>query len=309
MDSRPAAGPTGEHARAFLDYLAYEKRFSAYTVRNYGAAVEVFFQWLKRDGKWDGDLESIAPIQVRGFLIESQRSLGRRSLHNRASGLRSFFRYAMRRGWMSRNPATGLVLPKLDKLLPKFLTEEQIVRLLNAPMRLLDEKATDPFTAWRDRLTMELLYGGGLRVSEAVALNFGDVDFSSGVARVKGKGNKERLCPLGAVALACLKKFKMEFAAAAHASAPVLSNRKGRRLYPRFLQLRMKKYLALADLPMDLSPHKIRHSFATHLLNDGADLRIVQDLLGHASLATTQIYTHVSTDRLREVYRNAHPRA
>lgn len=309
MPDQTIAGKNREYIDAFRAYLADERRYSAYTVRNYGSAVAAFFEWMEKGESWRGDLGGIEPVQVRGFLIESQRKLARRSLHNRASGLRSFFRYGVRRGWMQRNPATGLVLPRLDRLLPKFLTEEQVVRLLNGPMRLLEEKAIPPFVAWRDRLMMELLYGGGFRVSEVVALTYGAVDFASGVARVKGKGNKERLCPVGTVALACMKKFRDEFAPSGHGGAPVLCDEKGRQLYPRFIQLRLKKYLALADLPMDLSPHKIRHSFATHLLNSGADLRVVQDLLGHVNLATTQIYTHVSTDRLREVYRKAHPRA
>jgi len=156
---------------------------------------------------------------------------------------------------------------------------------------------------------MELLYGGGLRVSELVALNYGSVEFESGVARVLGKGNKERLCPLGAVALAVLKKFKNEFARNTSPTSPVLVMPNQRRMPVRQVQLMLKRYLALADLPLDLTPHKIRHSYATHLLNAGADLRLVQELLGHASLNTTQVYTHVSVARLKEVYNKAHPRA
>ena len=186
------------------------------------------------------------------------------------------------------------MLPRLDRALPKFLTEGQMLALLGGPGRLLEEGAIDPFTAWRDRLVMELLYGGGLRVSELVGLNYGHIDFRSGVARVMGKGKKERLCPLGPVAMAVLERFRDGFATRSGIADPVVINSRHQRLSARSVQLLLKKYLALAELPADLTPHKIRHSYATHLLDNGADLRMVQDLLGHASLSTTQIYTHVS---------------
>ncbi len=308
-DSGKLPVPERDWLARFVEFLEKERRYSEYTVRNYRAAVTGFFRWLRKEGRWAGDLDAVTPLQVRGFLIEKQRELGRRSLHNQVSGVRAFFRFARREKWTAKNPLTGTVLPKLDKPLPKFLTEEQMRKLLSGPMRLLEAGAIDPFSAWRDRLMLELLYGGGFRVSEAVGLNFGDIEWKSGVARVRGKGNKERLCPVGQVALACLRKFKTEFSQRTGFADPVLVNGKGERLYPRIVQLTMKRYLALADLPMDMTPHKIRHSYATHLLNNGAQLRIVQDLLGHANLATTQIYTHVSIERLKEVYTKAHPRA
>jgi integrase/recombinase XerC len=294
---------------SFVAFLEKERRYSAYTVRNYSAAVLSFFEWLRADRRWSGDLNAISQLQVRGFLIEKQRTVKRRTLHNQVSGVRAFFRFALRQNLATKNPFTGVVLPKLDKPLPKFMTEDQMRKLLAGPLLLLENEAIDPCTAWRDRLMLELLYGGGFRVSELVSLNYGQVDLKQGVARVTGKGNKERLCPLGKVAVACLQKFKQEFARRSGYSDPVLVTAKHERLYPRLVQLTMKKYLALADLPMDMSPHKIRHSYATHLLNSGAQLRMVQDLLGHANLATTQIYTHVSIERLKEVYTRAHPRA
>jgi integrase/recombinase XerC len=200
-------------------------------------------------------------------------------------------------------------LPKLEKRLPKFLTEEQMVRLLAGPQRLLENESIDAFTAHRDRLVMELLYGAGLRVSELVGLNYGAVDVAEGVARVTGKGRKERLCPLGRVATALLIKFRDAFARQTGPGAPVIVDSRHERLRVRQVQLMLKRYLALAELPMDLTPHKLRHSYATHLLNAGADLRLVQELLGHAQLATTQVYTHVSVARLKEIYAKAHPRA
>jgi integrase/recombinase XerC len=238
-----------------------------------------------------------------------QRRFDRRTLHNHASGLRTFFKFWMHRGRLKRNPLLEVPLPKLEKRLPKFLTEEQMKLLLAGPQRLLESGGIDAHSAWRDRLAMELLYGGGLRVSELVALEYGAIDEQSGVARVLGKGQKERLCPIGQVALAVLKKFRDEFAVKRGPRDRVLVNPSGRPMTVREVQLMLKRYLALAGLPMDLTPHKVRHSYATHLLNAGADLRLVQELLGHSQLATTQLYTHVSMARLRDIYAKAHPRA
>ncbi|MFT3781461.1 MAG: tyrosine-type recombinase/integrase [Nibricoccus sp.] len=293
----------------FLAFLEKERRYSAYTVRNYRQAFEDFYDWLTTSGLVDRGLDGLSSRDLRDFVIEGQRRFDRRTLHLHVSGLRSFYKYWLKHGRVKRNPFVGIPLPKLEKRLPKFLTEEQMKRLLAGPSRLLENQSIDAFTAWRDRLAMELLYGGGLRVSELVALDYGKVDLASGVARIVGKGRKERLCPLGAVALAVLKKFKEEFSRDSGVNAPVLVTAQHERMPVRQVQLMLKRYLALADLPLDLTPHKIRHSYATHLLNAGADLRLVQELLGHASLNTTQVYTHVSVARLKEVYNKAHPRA
>lgn len=293
----------------FEDFLAKERRYSAYTVRNYRQAFEDFYRWLAGAGLWAKGIEALGPREMRDFVIEAQRRFDRRTLHNHASGLRTFFKFWMHRGRLKKDPLLGVPLPKLEKRLPKFLTEEQTKALLNAPQRLLAEGRVEAHVAWRDRLAMELLYGGGLRVSELVGLNYGDVDMDTGVARVLGKGRKERLCPLGKVALAVMKKFRAEFAMDKAHDAPVLQNPGGGRMQVEEVQKMLKRYLAAAELPLDLTPHKLRHSYATHLLNAGADLRLVQELLGHSQLATTQIYTHVSVARLKDVYAKAHPRA
>jgi integrase/recombinase XerC len=293
----------------FLDHLAKERRYSAYTVRNYAQAFADFYQWLQQSKHGGRDFTALTPRETRDFIIEAQRRFKRRTLHNHVSGLRAFFRYWMQHGRVAQNPFAGVPLPKLEKALPKFLTEAQMTLLLAGPLKLLQNESLDAFNAWRDRLVLELLYGGGLRVSELVALNYESVDFSNGSARVLGKGRKERTCPLGAVAMAVMKKFRDEFARHAGPSDPVVITAAHQRMPVRAVQLLVKKYLALADLPMDLSPHKLRHSYATHLLNAGADLRVVQELLGHASLTTTQIYTHTSVARLKEIYGKAHPRA
>jgi integrase/recombinase XerC len=293
----------------FENFLAKERRYSAYTLRNYRQAFEDFYRWLANAGLWSRGPGALGPRELRDFVIEAQRRFDRRTLHNHVSGLRTFFKFWMRRGRLRRNPLAGVPLPKLEKRLPKFLTEEQMKLLLMGPQRLLENESLDPHTAWRDRLVMELLYGGGLRVSELVGLNFGAIEFDSGVARVLGKGRKERLCPLGRVALAVATKFRDEFARRTTPTSPVVTNPNGKRMTVRAVQLMLKRYLALAGLPLDLTPHKLRHSYATHLLNAGADLRLVQELLGHAQLATTQVYTHVSVARLKEIYAKAHPRA
>jgi integrase/recombinase XerC len=294
--------------RPFADHLAHERRYSAYTLRNYLQAFEDFYAWLAGAGLAAKGFDALGTREVRDFVIEAQRRFGRRTLHNHVSGLRAFFKFWLRRGKVGRNPFLGVPLPKLERRLPKFLTEEQMTLLLNGPQRLLANGSLEAFTACRDRLVMELLYGGGLRVSELVGLNYGAVDFDSGVARVLGKGRKERLCPLGSVATALLAKFRAEFARTTLPHSPVVIDRHHRRLPVRQVQLLLKRYLALAELPMDLTPHKLRHSYATHLLNAGADLRLVQELLGHAQLATTQVYTHVSVARLKEIHARAHPR-
>ena len=293
----------------FGDHLLLERRCSPYTVRNYRQAFEDFYRWAQGAGVWADGPGALSARQVRDFVIESQRRFDRRTLHNHASGLRAFFKFWMARGRVLSNPFQGVALPKLEKRLPLFLTEEQMRLLLAAPQRLLEAGAIDTFTAWRDRLAMELLYGGGLRVSELVGLTYSNVDSEGKVARVLGKGRKERLCPLGSVAAAVFVRFRDEIAVAKGPGAPVISTAAGKPESARSIQLMLKRYLAAAGLPLDLTPHKLRHSYATHLLNAGADLRLVQELLGHAQLATTQVYTHVSIARLKDVYDRAHPRA
>ncbi len=305
----PPDAVLAEWWQPFADYLAKERRYSPYTLRNYRQAFDDFYRWLAESGAWTKGLDQLELRVMRDFVIESTHRFGRRTLHNHVSALRAFGKFWVKRGRLKRNPFIGVPLPKLEKRLPQFLTEEQMRRLLAGPQRLLENGSADAFTAWRDRLVMELLYGGGLRVSELVGLDYGAIDFTDGVARVLGKGRKERLCPLGRVAMAVLVKFRDEQARDTGPEAPVVINRQHGRLAVREVQLLLKRYLALAELPLELTPHKLRHSYATHLLNAGADLRLVQELLGHAQLATTQIYTHVSIARLQEIYAKAHPRA
>ncbi len=293
----------------FLSHLELERRLSPYTVRNYRQAIEAFFEWLRRTASWEGDLDAITRREARDFLVERQRSLSRRTLRNHVSGIRTFFKHCLRHGLAKANPFLSISLPKLPKTLPKFLTESQMKTLLAQPDRLLEGEGSDPFAALRDRMILELLYGGGLRVSELIGLEYGHLDLQRGVVRVLGKGRKERLCPIGPQAAHALRRFRDECAKDASLGAPVVVNRSGKRLSARSVQLLLKNYLRMAGLPGDLTPHKLRHAFATHLLDGGADLLAVQEMLGHAYLSTTQIYTHVSAARLKEAHRLAHPRA
>lgn len=297
------------HLDAYVTHLALERRVSEYTVRNYTAAIENFFAWMEASGKWKQDFGSVSSVLVRSFVVDQGRRVSRRTVHNQVSGLRSFYRYLRQQGHVESNPFTGIHLPKLEKPLPKFLTETEMTRLLNSPILLWKDGKISEFESFRDSLILELLYGGGLRVSELCSLKHGDIDLGQGVARVFGKGRKERLCPLGPVASQCLKQFVARFDLCAGFEDHVVCHRNGKGMQPREIQKLLKRHLAAAELPMDMTPHKLRHSFATHMLDHGADLRAVQELLGHASLSTTQVYTHVSIARLKEAHKKAHPRA
>ena len=301
--------PERDWVERFLGYLALEKRYSPYTSRNYSHAAVSFFTWMRKENDWHGEAAKISSRNVRDFVIESRRRLSPRTVHNHVSALRSLFQYLVKNHHVEKNPFAGLTLPKLGKSLPKYLTRKQMVQLLEAPLLLRQNKGIDPPEASRDQLALEILYGGGLRVSELVSLNFGMIETRRGIARVTGKGGKERLCPLGPRATECLRHHRDRYATKNGHDDPVFTGKKGNRMRVREVQLLVKKYLDLARLPMDLSPHKIRHSFATHMLDGGADLRLLQDLLGHASLSTTQIYTHVGIGRLKEAHKKAHPRS
>lgn len=292
----------------FDSHLRWEKRMSPYTLRNYSAALHGFEQWLKLDESVDRWF-CLELRDVRNYLIQLQRELSRRSIHNRFSAIKSFYKYAMGQSWVSRNPCSDLILPKLEKKLPIYLTVEQMKRLLTAPLELQESGQISSFTAWQDRSLMELLYGGGLRISEAVRLEWRDIDFRQGIVRVLGKGNKERICPVGKLCIHSLNQYRVVAMNEAELGAYVFPGKQEGHLAPRVVQSRLKRYLEQSGLPKDITPHKLRHSYATHLLDAGADIRVVQELMGHVSLSTTQIYTHVTLERLKNAHRQAHPRA
>ena len=293
----------------FQTYIELERRLSSYTSRNYQHSIVCFFYWLcKLEGQQIQPNE-VTKEQARSYVIEAQSKYSRRTLRNHISGLRTFFKFCLARKRIAINPFHNLSLPRPDKPLPQILTEKQIFKLLDQPILLSEEQANPSFHELRDLLVMELLYAAGLRISELIGMNYGDINFINASVKITGKGGKERISPIGQKALKTLSRFRELYAKEYSNSSPVIINQYGNRLSTRSVQILLKKYLGTAKLPSDLTPHKIRHSFATHLLNRGADLRAVQKLLGHSSLSTTQIYTHVSAARLKEVHGLAHPRA
>jgi integrase/recombinase XerC len=274
----------------FLDYLRAERDASPLTLRNYSADLAAFQAWRTVD--WT----SVDAFHLRAYLVHlNERKYDRPTIHLKMSALRSFYRWLVRSERIKQNPVIGLTLPKKHRKLPKFLTIQQIEDLLKAPENV------------RDRAILEVLYSAGLRIHELTGLNDDDLDVLGEVARVRGKGKKERLAPLGAPAIEALQKY-LDFRQRS-ARGPLFVNRFGGRLTARSVQRMLKKYLLAVGLDPSLTPHKLRHSFATHMLDAGADLRSVQELLGHANLSTTQIYTHITPERLKKVYEKAHPRA
>jgi len=301
--------PLQLEAALFSQHLLEERRLSPNTHRNYLQAIEAFGLWLSRDEPNDFQAESINPTHARGYLIEIQQTLARTTIRNHFSGLRTFFKFLLSRQLTETNPFQNLTLPKLDKKLPLFLTEKQALALIAQTDSAVQDSPANSFLQRRDQMIILLLYGGGLRVSELVGLNYGAVGFQDATVRVRGKGGKERICPIGQSALNAITAFRDMHAKDGSFASPVVINRGGGRLSVRSVQSMLKKRLHSAALPGDLTPHKLRHSFATHLLDQGADLRAVQELLGHSSLSSTQVYTHVSVARLKQTHEKAHPRA
>jgi integrase/recombinase XerC len=292
----------------FLAYLRDQRRVSDQTLRAYRGDLEQFGGYLAEErpgGKPPGP-EGIETIDVRGFVARLSRSgLGKSSLSRKLSTVRSFLRHAVREGRLEVSPAESIRSPRVPRPLPRTLTVDEIFNLLER----ID--ADDPASA-RDRAILELLYAGGLRVSELVALDQDDVDLPGMVARVLGKGGKERMVPFGRSAAGALRRwYQRSMPLRAKGSAPqaVFLNLRGGRLTDRSVRRILDRRLREAAIHARLSPHALRHSFATHLLGGGADLRAIQELLGHSSLSTTQRYTHVSTDALMRTYDKAHPRA
>ncbi len=266
------------------------------------------------DAKPPYDWSSLTEADARAYLIAfTKAGAEATTVRRKLAAARTFCRFLQRAGALVDNPFGFLHGPRKAKRLPKSLSVEDVARFLAQPMQDLRNKTVDEYTACRDSAFFEALYSTGCRISEMAALKWGEIDFARGTVIVVGKGSKERLVILGRPALEALKRLralageKNSLFAAAEADAFLSPSR--RRVSPRLMQRRMKIYLAEAGLPTDLTPHKLRHSFATHLLDAGADLRSVQEMLGHASLSTTQIYTHVSVERLKDAVARTHPRA
>lgn len=297
-----------EIAVQYLEFISKERRLSVYTSRNYRHSIILFFKWLSGINQ-NITFQNIGRMEARSYLVEAQRSLARTTLRNHFSALKGLFHFAQQRKICGSNPFANLTLPKLEKSLPKFLSEKQTKSLLQSSNFDAASHSKTEFFQFRDLLILKILYAGGLRVSELVSLDYSDIDFTKATLRVSGKGGKERIAPIGSSVMQDIIFFRDNLCKISSRNSPILINRAGKRLSVRSVQLILKKKLRQAGLPDDISPHKVRHSYATHLLDRGADLRAVQDLLGHASLSTTQIYTHLSVAKLKETHKTAHPRS
>ncbi len=291
----------------FLQHLHVERGASPHTLKSYREDLETFVEYFREEDGSCPDAAGLTAVELRSYLSAlHEAGYAKTSIARKLASLRSFYRFGQREGWIDNNPAKALRNPRKARKLPHFLTTDEIGKLLatppsNAPMGL------------RDRAILETLYSAGLRVSELVDLNDADLDFDQAIVLVRGKGRKERLAPLGSFALRALRQWLQSRQLSAKAPkgplAPVFINRFGTRLTTRSVGRLLEKHLEKSGLDRRTSPHTLRHSFATHLLDRGADIRSVQELLGHKSLVTTQIYTHVSTSNLRIAYEKAHPRA
>ena len=306
-------------AEKFLTYLKIEKNYSPHTLTSYANDLKAFYAFAAPE-----PIEAADKMRLRAFLSESsEKGFSKRTLSRRMAALRTFFRFLVREGHLEKSPMAAMKNPKQDKRLPMVLEENEVTRLLEAP--------EDDLTGRRDRAILETLYSAGLRVSELVHLDLEKVDFIGGVCRVMGKGSKERICPIGDRALRAIRQY-LQLRGAKDNSQPAgggspptdrragasggkalflnhSPNKKGSRLTERSVCRVVHRYIELTCRREKISPHTLRHSFATHLLDHGADLKSVQEPLGHENLSTTQIYTHVSTKRMKEVYEKAHPRA
>ncbi len=289
--------------RDFLEFMAVEKNASPRTLTNYAFALG---EYRVRNPQFK-DWKSCTADDFRLYLFECmKRELARSTIRLHFAALRSFYKFLTRRKNLTANPLLEVQLPKAERKLPLVLTIRQVEELLGLPFKVKQPRQAPSWSAARDAAILEVFYSTGLRLAELAGLDVEAFDFFNETIRVVGKGSKERIVPLGSHALAALQKYRGE---AKVSAGPLFLSKSRSRISARGVSNIVKKYTALAGLPVGVSPHKLRHSFATHLLDNGADLRSVQTLLGHASLSTTQIYTHVSTERLKKVYDTAHPRA
>ena len=308
----------------FINYLKIEKNAAQHTITNYTIDLKSFYTFLQ-----DKDVSAVDHLMLRRFLADMRAKVySKRTIARKLASLRSFFKFLYREGYIKSNPVTAISSPRLDKKLPKFLDVAKVTKLILAP-----DTKTD--SGLRDRAILETLYSTGIRVSELVGLDSSDVDFISGVIKLFGKGSKERIVPIGDEAIAAIRKYlnkrnSPSFCSgnSAKRNSPsfcsgnsakqnkrvkdkdaVFLNSRGGRLTDRSVRRVIDKYIHVCGIEEKISPHSLRHSFATHLLDRGADLRSVQELLGHMNLSTTQIYTHVTMERLKSVYDKTHPRA
>lgn len=287
----------------FLDYLRHERNASMHTLSSYERDLGQFAAYLEARGLALGRVNN---VHIRGFMAElHERKLKRSSLARKLAAVRSFFQFCVRKGWLAENPARIVATPKQDRLVPSFLSEEEVAGFLETPR-------SDRPLDLRDRAILELLYATGIRVSELVGIEQEDVNFKERLIRIRGKGKKERLVPFGRIArewMTAYLRVRPALFKAGVGQRALFLNYQGSRLTARSVERIVDKYIRLTAVRKKISPHSLRHSFASHLLSRGADLRVIQELLGHESLATTQKYTHLNLGRLMDVYRKSHPRS
>lgn len=293
-----------KHVTEFLEALKAEKNYSAHTVKAYAADLEGFLAYLDSDGITRFD--DVRKTNLRAYLAGLvDGGLSKRSVARKIASLRSFFSFLRRRGRLATNPTLSLVTPRPERRLPVFIAEDAVAGILEAPDASTLEGA-------RDRAILELFYSTGIRLSELIGLNWEDLEDTAGTVKVRGKGSKERIVPVGLHAIDAVRTYRQRLATEGTVPgprSPIFRLANGRRMYPIAVSRLVKRYISSACEIQKQSPHVFRHSFATHLLNRGADLRAVKELLGHESLSTTQVYTHVTTERMKKMYRKAHPRA
>jgi site-specific recombinase XerD len=289
---------------AFFAFMGTERSASPRTLANYQDALASYRAW--RGAKFTG-WRAAAADDFRDYLFAlMKQGLKRATIRLRFAALRSFYKFLVLRHGLARSPVAEVQLPKPERGLPVVLTVAQIDELLGIPLRFPQDKKSPSWLPLRDAAILELFYSCGLRISELLALDVRDVDFLGDTVRVMGKGAKQRIVPVGGPAISAIQRYRQD---AAVTSGPLFLSIRRTRITQQAVDQLLRKYIKFSGIPFAVSPHKLRHSFATHLLDAGADLRSVQTLLGHASLSTTQIYTHVTKERLRQAYDAAHPRA
>ncbi len=305
VEAPPANTGDVDFEQTFIHYLRYERNMSPETIRAYEKDLHQFLRFFEQGGA-KCDPTQLDSLRIREYLAYlKDKNYQKTTVVRKLATVRSFYKCLLRKGYVATNPLADIPTPKVEKKVPHFLSTDEVEKLLNAPVG-------NGFQASRDRAILETLYSTGLRVSELTGLNVSDIDLTQELIRARGKGDRERIVPLGSFALQALKRY-IEL----RAQVPNINekdgdalflNRFGDRLSSRSIRKIIDKYIKVTGLSEKTSPHTLRHSFATHLLNRGANLRTVQELLGHKHLSTTQIYTHVSTDNVKEAYEEAQPR-
>lgn len=296
---------TPEQIQSFLDYLKFEKRYSVHTVTSYQNDLSAFFDYLDLQyGKLS--LQEITPGFIRSWLAGlKEENMGAKSINRKISTLRSFFKYQLKTGKLEVSPASTVIAPKIGKRLPVFIKEEDTKELLHSLSGL-----TEDWKSLNGKMLLTLFYSTGMRLSELINLKEKQLDLGRSQIKVLGKGNKERIIPISKEVIGIIRDYQQwkrkEFD---NAGEELLVTAKGKRMYPKYAYLLVKQYLGYVKTLDKKSPHILRHTFATHLMNSGADLNAVKELLGHSSLASTQVYTHNTIEKLKDVHKKAHPKA